>query len=99
VSEIAAMYQLVIVLSLTSALAAATSARVAQLEAAHPPAGQFVEVRACSCMLSPSAWRASPPPDPVVVLIGRGNFGLIHGEWKLEDMRLALAKGSPLRIA
>jgi hypothetical protein len=45
-SEIAPMYQLVIVLSLTlGVLAAATWLGVAQLEAAHPPTGQFVEVR------------------------------------------------------
>ena len=63
VSEIVPMLQLVIVLSLTlGVLAAATWLGVARLEAAHPPTGQFVEVRGVrGCMLSRSASRATPP--------------------------------------
>jgi pimeloyl-ACP methyl ester carboxylesterase len=81
------MYQLVIVLSLTlGVLAAATWLGVAQLEAAHPPTGQFVKVRGVRLhVVELGLARDTPRSDPAVVLI--------HGaSGNLEDMRLALGE-------
>src|SRR5947209_13686386 len=67
-------------------LAATTSLGVAQLEAEHPPTGQFIEVQGVRLHVAELGLpRGSPGAEPAVVLI--------HGaSGNLEDMRLALGE-------
>src|SRR5947209_8746662 len=67
-------------------LAATTSLGVAQLEAEHPPTGQFVEVQGVRLHVADLGLpRGAPGAEPAVVLI--------HGaSGNLEDMRLALGE-------
>jgi pimeloyl-ACP methyl ester carboxylesterase len=67
-------------------LAAATWLGVAKLENAHPPTGQFVEVRESRLHVALLGLaQDAPGADPAVVLI--------HGaSGNLEDMRLALGE-------
>jgi pimeloyl-ACP methyl ester carboxylesterase len=75
----------IVVLALVLGVLAAASFRgVAQLETAHPPSGEFVEVRGVRLhIVALGPPRGTPSADPAVVLI--------HGaSGNLEDMRLAL---------
>src|SRR5438132_3030187 len=67
-------------------LAAVSAVGVAQLEAAHPPTGQFVEAQGVRLHVAVLGLaRDAPGADPAVVLI--------HGaSGNLEDMRLALGE-------
>jgi pimeloyl-ACP methyl ester carboxylesterase len=64
-------------------LALATSLGVARLEAAHPPAGRFIEVRGVRLHVAELGLARGAGAEPAIVLI--------HGaSGNMEDMRLAL---------
>src|SRR5258705_5226748 len=75
---------LLIFVLLFGTLALATSLGVARLEAAHPPAGRFIEVQGVRLHVAELGLaRGAPGAEPAIVLI--------HGaSGNLEDMRLAL---------
>jgi pimeloyl-ACP methyl ester carboxylesterase len=80
------LFNLVVFTLVLGVLAAATSLGLAQLEAAHPPTGQFVNVQGVRLHVAVLGLPpASPGADPAVVLI--------HGaSGNLEDMRFALGE-------
>src|SRR5438105_10732573 len=82
-SPAAPIIALAIVLGL---LVAMTRFGVARIEAAHPPAGQFMEVEGVRLHVAELGLpRGSPGAEPAVVLI--------HGaSGNMEDMRLALGE-------
>ena len=74
-------------------LVAMTTFGVSRIEAAHPPAGQFIEVEGVRLhMAELGLRRGSPGAEPAVVLI--------HGaSGNMEDMRLALGEKLAASIA
>jgi pimeloyl-ACP methyl ester carboxylesterase len=90
----AALIYLLVMVFLLGTLVAATSLGVARLEAAHPPAGKFVDVQGVKIHVAELGLaRGAPGADPAIVLL--------HGaSGNMEDMRLALGDvlGSTHRV-